>query len=69
MDETLKKFEVLLSHWAKHEHEHAGEYRDWANRVKGKVDQDVYVYVLVATELAEKAAEYFNKAHANLIDR
>ena len=35
MDEKeLKKLSILLEHWIEHNEEHAGEFREWAEKVK-----------------------------------
>lgn len=36
----LEKLHVLLPHWIEHHWEHAGELRDWAERIQlaGKMD-------------------------------
>jgi hypothetical protein len=31
--EEIEKLRMLLPHWIEHDGEHAGEFRDWAERV------------------------------------
>jgi hypothetical protein len=49
MDE-IEKLRVLLPHWIEHNAEHAGEFRDWAERAGPARDG-----LLAAAQLVENA--------------
>ena len=62
MDEKdLKKLSILLEHWIEHNEEHAGEFREWAE--KGNEFQNGSVSEKVAA-----AADGMMKANESLRD-
>lgn len=48
--EERKKLRILLPHWIEHNGEHAGEFRDWAERAGPARDA-----LLAAADLVEQA--------------
>ena len=53
--ETIKKLEILLSHWIEHNREHAGEYEKWAQKVKEESLLDVSQAIKTAAEVIQKS--------------
>ena len=61
-DKELKKLEILLEHWVEHNEEHAGEFREWAEKSKdlsgGTVAQKINSaadYMIVANSSLQEA--------------
>ena len=53
----IEKLRVLLPHWIEHNGEHAGEFRDWADRAGPSRDA-----LLQAARLMEKANDQLREA-------
>ena len=60
--ETIKKLEILLSHWIEHNREHAGEYEKWAQKVKEESLLDVSQTIKTAAEVIQKSNVNLQKA-------
>ena len=60
--ETIKKLEILLSHWIEHNREHAGEYEKWAQKVKEESLPDVSQAIKTAAEVIQKSNVNLQKA-------
>lgn len=46
-----EKIVKMLDHWIKHNHEHAQNYRKWANEAKDNIGENVSVLLEDAAEL------------------
>jgi hypothetical protein len=53
----IEKLRVLLPHWIEHNGEHAGEFREWANRAGSARE-----HILDAAELMEEANAHLAEA-------
>jgi hypothetical protein len=63
MDEKeLKKLSILLEHWIEHNQEHAGEFREWAEKAKGFQNGSVSEKIAAAAEGMIKANESLQDA-------
>lgn len=52
----------LLEHWIKHNTDHSETYRDWANKVKEKDMEKVYLLLKEAADITLKINNIFNEA-------
>ena len=58
MDEKeLKKLNILLEHWIEHNEEHAGEFREWAEKVNEFQNGSVSEKIAAAADGMIKANE------------
>ena len=56
MDEKeLKKLSILLEHWIEHNEEHAGEFREWAEKVNEFQNGNVSEKIAAAADTMIKA--------------
>ena len=63
MDEKdLKKLSILLEHWIEHNEEHAGEFREWAEKVNEFQNGSVSEKVAAAADGMMKANESLRDA-------
>ncbi|MBE9482183.1 MAG: hypothetical protein IMY88_00705 [Chloroflexi bacterium] len=60
-NDTRKRLEILLKHWAKHNREHSEEFVRWADTAKdfGETAHDA---ILAAAQQMEKANEFLLQA-------
>lgn len=61
-NETIKKLNVLLTHWLEHNREHAAEYDKWALQTKIEGFPDVSRTLKEASDLVQKTNEILLKA-------
>jgi rubrerythrin len=63
MDEKeLKKLSILLEHWIEHNEEHAGEFREWAEKAKEFQNGSVSEKIAAAADGMIKANESLQDA-------
>ena len=58
-DEKMIK---LLKHWIKHNDDHAGTYRDWAQKAKQKEMNDTASLLDEAAEMTDRISKIFAQA-------
>ena len=58
-DEKLMK---LLSHWIKHNEDHALNYRNWAEKAKANGKENVGKFLLEAAQMSLSTNDLFEKA-------
>jgi len=56
-NETIKKLNVLLTHWLDHNREHAAEYDKWALQAKTEGFTEVYHALKEASDVIKKTNE------------
>ena len=56
-NETIKKLNVLLTHWLDHNREHAAEYDKWALRAKAEGFTEVSHALKEASDVIQKTNE------------
>ena len=64
-----EKIEKMLSHWIKHNEDHALNYRNWAEKAKANGKDDAGVLLEAAAEMSLAINEKFTAAAALLKDR
>ena len=64
-----EKIEKMLSHWIKHNENHALNYRNWAEKAKANGKDDAGVLLEAAAEMSLAINEKFTAAAALLKDR
>ncbi len=57
-----KKLVKLLDHWIKHNHDHALNYRNWAEKAKANGKENVGKFLLEAAQISLTTNELFEKA-------
>lgn len=62
MSEIEDKLKRLLNYWVEHNREHAGEFREWAEKVKNLEAADTWADLLQAAQEMEKVNEFLNQA-------
>lgn len=61
-----EKLRVLLDYWMKHNIEHAGEFREWAEKARAIGEVEVHDELMAAVALLEKANEPLTRALGRL---
>jgi|LQYC01.1.fsa_nt_gi hypothetical protein len=56
-NETIKKLNVLLTHWMEHNREHAAEYDKWAFQAKAEGFTEVSHALKEASDVIQKTNE------------
>ena len=56
-NETIKKLNVLLTHWLDHNREHAAEYEKWALQAKAEGFIEVSHALQEASDVVQKTNE------------
>jgi hypothetical protein len=56
-NETIKKLNVLLTHWLDHNREHAAEYNKWALQAKAEGFIEVSHALQEASDVVQKTNE------------
>ena len=64
-----EKIEKMLSHWIKHNEDHASNYRNWAEKAKANGKDDAGVLLEAAAEMSLAINEKFTAAAALLKDK
>ena len=62
-DEKLKK---IISHWVKHNEDHATNYRNWAEKAKANGQEKASEFLEEAAEMSQAVNEKFEAALATL---
>lgn len=57
-----EKLEKMLAHWIRHNTDHVGTYRDWAQRTKGAGMPEIAELLLSAADASDALNEIFEKA-------
>ena len=68
-NDTFRKIKILLGHWIEHNHDHAEEFRDWAERVKAIGNSAASDDIAQAAEKMETASELLSQALDKLCGR
>ena len=58
----MEKLQILIKHWIEHNEEHAGEFKEWAERAKSFGNTAVHDDILNAIEKLRDADEHLRKA-------
>ena len=67
VDQTEKnKLMVLLDYWVKHNSEHSGEFKEWAEKVQNLGETAIYNDIIEAVEQMDKANAPLLRALARL---
>jgi len=66
--EVVKKINILLDHWIKHNQEHAGEYKKWAEKLEKEGLEDISQHLKQASELVIQSNGEFILAKEKLGD-
>jgi len=61
-----ERLQKLLPHWIEHNAEHAGEFREWAAKVRALSAGDAADDVVHAAEAMEQANKYLQSALGKL---
>ena len=64
-----EKIEKMLSHWIKHNEDHALNYRNWAEKAKANGKDDAGVLLEAAAEMSLAINEKFTAAAALISDK
>lgn len=62
MASDIERLRKLLPHWMEHNAEHAGEFREWAAKVRALSAGDAADDVVQAAEAMERANQYLGAA-------
>jgi hypothetical protein len=58
----VDKIRILLSHWVEHSREHAAEFFEWAERIKGLASNEVVLHLRSSGEAMEKVTKHLQAA-------
>lgn len=64
-NEDEQKLRILLDFWIKHNKEHSGEFREWAEKIDGG-ENGVRDELIRAAEEMDKASEHLDTARRKL---
>ena len=64
-----EKIEKMLSHWIKHNEDHASNYRNWAEKAKANGKADVGVLLEEAADMSLAINDKFEAALALISDK
>lgn len=67
-NEEIKKIDILLDHWVKHNREHASEYKKWADKLKGEKFKGISRHLERASELVKQSNQEFVLAKEKMKD-
>jgi hypothetical protein len=62
-----EKLMKMLSHWIKHNEDHALNYRNWAEKAKANGKENVGKFLLEAAQMSLATNDLFEKALAELV--
>ena len=61
-----EKIEKMLSHWIKHNEDHASNYRNWAEKAKANGKEQIWEFLIEAAQMSLATNDLFEKALAEL---
>ena len=61
-EDESKKIEILLKHWMEHNHDHAGEFKEWAEKAKDIGKAAVHDEIMKAVHQINEANKSLQRA-------